>query len=52
MKMKCLEKIQEAHKEWMKQSGLSFNELEERLLDFHIGNLEFACGASLNEVHF
>ncbi|XP_078481098.1 lysine-specific histone demethylase 2 [Ciona intestinalis] len=44
------EKIQEAHQEWIKQSGLNFTELEERLLNFHIGNLEFACGASLDKV--
>ena len=48
--LRCAEKIQEAHREWMVQSGLSFTELEERLLSFHIGNLEFACGASLDEV--
>ncbi|CAK8697040.1 unnamed protein product [Clavelina lepadiformis] len=44
------EKILEAHLEWMNQSGLTFTKLEERLLQFHIGNLEFACGASLDKV--
>lgn len=44
------EKILEAHSEWKKQSGLTFSEIEERLLHFHIGNLEFACGACLDKV--
>ncbi|XP_077975414.1 lysine-specific histone demethylase 2-like [Styela clava] len=44
------EKIIEAHTEWKRQSGLTFSELEEQLLQFHVGNLEFACGACLDKV--
>nr|CAB3258325.1 lysine-specific histone demethylase 1B-like [Phallusia mammillata] len=44
------EKIAEAHKEWIAQSGLAFSKLEERILNFHVGNLEFACGANLDKV--
>lgn len=44
------EKIMEAHREWIRQTGLSFSDVEEQLLQFHIGNLEFACGAKLDQV--
>ncbi|XP_074063253.1 lysine-specific histone demethylase 2 isoform X3 [Macrotis lagotis] len=44
------EKIQEIYKAFIQESGIQFNELEEQVLQFHLSNLEYACGSNLNQV--
>lgn len=34
----------------MKESGIQFSELEGQVLQFHLSNLEYACGSSLHQV--
>ncbi|XP_067268065.1 lysine-specific histone demethylase 2 isoform X1 [Chanodichthys erythropterus] len=44
------EKIQEVYKTFLQESGLHFTELEEKVLHFHLSNLEYACGSTLDQV--
>ncbi|XP_061123396.1 lysine-specific histone demethylase 2 isoform X1 [Syngnathus typhle] len=44
------EKVQELKKNFLQESGIQFSELEEKVLQFHLSNLEYACGSSLNQV--
>ncbi|XP_039520072.1 lysine-specific histone demethylase 1B isoform X1 [Pimephales promelas] len=44
------EKIQEVYKAFLQESGLLFSELEENVLHFHLSNLEYACGSTLDQV--
>uniref|UniRef100_A0A2D4P013 L-amino-acid oxidase n=1 Tax=Micrurus surinamensis TaxID=129470 RepID=A0A2D4P013_MICSU len=44
------DKIQEIYKVFIQESGIQFNELEEKVLQFHVSNLEYACGSNLHEV--
>ncbi|KAK7139656.1 hypothetical protein R3I93_016709 [Phoxinus phoxinus] len=44
------EKIQEVYKTFLQESGLHFTELEEKVLHFHLSNLEYACGSTLGQV--
>uniref|UniRef100_A0A6P8Q5F9 [histone-H3]-N(6),N(6)-dimethyl-L-lysine(4) FAD-dependent demethylase n=1 Tax=Geotrypetes seraphini TaxID=260995 RepID=A0A6P8Q5F9_GEOSA len=44
------EKIQEIYKAFVQESGIQFTELEEKVLQFHLSNLEYACGSSLSQV--
>ncbi|KAJ7991478.1 hypothetical protein DPEC_G00284290 [Dallia pectoralis] len=44
------EKIQEVYKTFLQESGIQFSELEEKVLQFHLSNLEYACGSSLDQV--
>ncbi|XP_064652344.1 lysine-specific histone demethylase 2-like [Lineus longissimus] len=45
-----LTKIWEMHKQFLEESSLSFSEEDERLFQFHVSNLEYACGANLTKV--
>ena len=42
--------VEMAHKEYVAQSSQMFDKLELKLLEFHISNLEYACGANLSKV--
>ncbi|XP_028908791.1 lysine-specific histone demethylase 1B isoform X2 [Ornithorhynchus anatinus] len=44
------EKIQEIYKAFIQESGIQFSELEEKVLQFHLSNLEYACGSNLYQV--
>uniref|UniRef100_A0A6Q2Z2H6 [histone-H3]-N(6),N(6)-dimethyl-L-lysine(4) FAD-dependent demethylase n=1 Tax=Esox lucius TaxID=8010 RepID=A0A6Q2Z2H6_ESOLU len=44
------EKIQEVYKTFLQESGIQFSELEEKVLQFHLSNLEYACGSTLDQV--
>uniref|UniRef100_A0A8C1LZZ9 [histone-H3]-N(6),N(6)-dimethyl-L-lysine(4) FAD-dependent demethylase n=1 Tax=Cyprinus carpio TaxID=7962 RepID=A0A8C1LZZ9_CYPCA len=44
------EKIQEVYKTFLQESGLQFTDLEEKVLHFHLSNLEYACGSTLDQV--
>lgn len=44
------EKIKEVKKNFLQESGIQFSELEEKVLQFHLSNLEFACGSTLDQV--
>nr|XP_057904010.1 lysine-specific histone demethylase 2 isoform X4 [Doryrhamphus excisus] len=44
------EKVQELKKNFLQESGIQFSELEEKVLQFHLSNLEYACGSSLKQV--
>ncbi|XP_045440267.1 lysine-specific histone demethylase 1B isoform X5 [Pipistrellus kuhlii] len=44
------EKIEEIYKAFIKESGIHFSELEEQVLQFHLSNLEYACGSNLHQV--
>lgn len=44
------EKIQEVSKTFLQESGIHFSELEEKVLQFHLSNLEYACGSTLDQV--
>ncbi|XP_054601462.1 lysine-specific histone demethylase 2 isoform X4 [Nothobranchius furzeri] len=44
------EKVREIKKNFLQESGIQFSELEEKVLQFHLSNLEFACGSSLDQV--
>lgn len=44
------EKIQEIYKAFIQESGIQFCELEEKVLQFHLSNLEYACGSNLSQV--
>ncbi|XP_043921209.1 lysine-specific histone demethylase 1B [Protopterus annectens] len=44
------EKIEEIYKAFIQESGIQFSELEEKVLQFHISNLEYACGSNLKQV--
>uniref|UniRef100_A0A3B4FH01 [histone-H3]-N(6),N(6)-dimethyl-L-lysine(4) FAD-dependent demethylase n=1 Tax=Pundamilia nyererei TaxID=303518 RepID=A0A3B4FH01_9CICH len=44
------EKVQEVKKNFLQESGMQFSELEEKVLQFHLSNLEFACGSTLDQV--
>lgn len=46
------EKIQEIYKAFIQESGIQFSELEEKVLQFHLSNLEYACGSNLSLVSF
>lgn len=46
------EKIQEIYKAFIQESGIQFSELEEKVLQFHLSNLEYACGSNLSQVSF
>uniref|UniRef100_A0A3Q2CQ89 [histone-H3]-N(6),N(6)-dimethyl-L-lysine(4) FAD-dependent demethylase n=1 Tax=Cyprinodon variegatus TaxID=28743 RepID=A0A3Q2CQ89_CYPVA len=45
------EKVQEIKKDFLQESGMHFSELEEKVLQFHLSNLEFACGSTLDQVN-
>uniref|UniRef100_A0A3B3TN55 [histone-H3]-N(6),N(6)-dimethyl-L-lysine(4) FAD-dependent demethylase n=1 Tax=Poecilia latipinna TaxID=48699 RepID=A0A3B3TN55_9TELE len=44
------EKVQEIKKNFLQESGMQFSDLEEKVLQFHLSNLEFACGSTLDQV--
>uniref|UniRef100_G1PUD7 Lysine demethylase 1B n=1 Tax=Myotis lucifugus TaxID=59463 RepID=G1PUD7_MYOLU len=44
------EKIEEIYKAFIKESGIHFSDLEEQVLQFHLSNLEYACGSNLHQV--
>lgn len=44
------EKIEEIYKAFVQESGIHFSELEEQVLQFHLSNLEYACGSDLHQV--
>ncbi|NP_001426054.1 lysine-specific histone demethylase 2 isoform X13 [Homo sapiens] len=44
------EKIEEIYKAFIKESGIQFSELEGQVLQFHLSNLEYACGSNLHQV--
>lgn len=44
------EKVQEVYKTFLQESGIQFSELEEKVLQFHLSNLEYACGSTLDQV--
>uniref|UniRef100_A0A8C4PL23 [histone-H3]-N(6),N(6)-dimethyl-L-lysine(4) FAD-dependent demethylase n=1 Tax=Equus asinus asinus TaxID=83772 RepID=A0A8C4PL23_EQUAS len=44
------EKIEEIYKAFIKESGIQFSDLEEQVLQFHLSNLEYACGSNLHQV--
>ncbi|XP_049999538.1 lysine-specific histone demethylase 2 isoform X2 [Alexandromys fortis] len=44
------EKIEEIYQAFVKESGIQFSELEGQVLQFHLSNLEYACGSSLHQV--
>lgn len=44
------EKVQEVKKTFLQESGINFSDLEEKVLQFHLSNLEFACGSPLGQV--
>lgn len=44
------EKVQEVKKNFLQESGIQFSELEEKVLQFHLSNLEYACGSTLEQV--
>lgn len=46
------EKIEEIYKAFINESGIQFSELEEEVLQFHLSNLEYACGSNLHQVGF
>lgn len=43
-------KLLEMHKNFQEETDVTFTPLEERLLQFHISNLEYACGSHLANV--
>ncbi|XP_062598638.1 lysine-specific histone demethylase 2-like [Saccostrea cucullata] len=45
-----LAKLKEMHQQFLDESQLSFTTEEESLMNFHISNLEYACGANLKAV--
>ena len=40
----------EMHQTFMDETNLTFSAEEDRLLQFHISNLEYACGSNLAKV--
>lgn len=44
------DKLMEMHNSFSEETGYVFSEEEERLLQFHISNLEYACGTNLKNV--
>ncbi|XP_075441726.1 lysine-specific histone demethylase 2 isoform X2 [Ascaphus truei] len=44
------DKIQEIYKAFIQESGIQFTEVEEKVLQFHLSNLEYACGSNLHQV--
>ncbi|KAG8571873.1 hypothetical protein GDO81_011814 [Engystomops pustulosus] len=44
------DKIQEIYKTFIQESGIQFTDVEEKVLQFHLSNLEFACGSNLHNV--
>ncbi|MCJ8735672.1 hypothetical protein PDJAM_G00249930 [Pangasius djambal] len=44
------EKIQEVYKTFLQESDIRFSELEEKVLQFHLSNLEYACASPLDQV--
>ncbi|KAK2192337.1 hypothetical protein NP493_33g03006 [Ridgeia piscesae] len=45
-----LEKIRQMHQQFVDESHLTFSKEEEKLLEFHISNLEYACGCSTDRL--
>ncbi|XP_076850208.1 lysine-specific histone demethylase 2 [Brachyhypopomus gauderio] len=43
-------KIQEVCKTFLQESGIRFSDLEEKVLQFHLSNLEYACASPLDQV--
>ncbi|XP_033123359.1 lysine-specific histone demethylase 1B-like [Anneissia japonica] len=43
-------KLQEMHETFVEETSLKFSAKEERLFQFHISNLEYACGCDLSKV--
>lgn len=50
MLLMSTEKVQEIKKDFLQESGMQFSELEDKVLQFHLSNLEFACGSTLDQV--
>ncbi|CAH2284437.1 Lysine-specific histone demethylase 1B [Pelobates cultripes] len=44
------DKIQEIYKAFIQESGIQFTDVEEKVLQFHLSNLEYACGSNLQKV--
>ncbi|XP_073422202.1 lysine-specific histone demethylase 2 isoform X2 [Dendrobates tinctorius] len=44
------DKIKEIYKTFLQESGIQFKEVEEKVLQFHLSNLEYACGTNLHNV--
>lgn len=42
--------MEEIYRAFVKESGIQFSELEGQVLQFHLSNLEYACGSSLHQV--
>ncbi|PAV56999.1 hypothetical protein WR25_01857 isoform B [Diploscapter pachys] len=45
-----IKQLQTVHTELLKKSGVKWTDAEERVFQWQIGNLEFACGAKLDQV--
>ncbi|XP_041360495.1 lysine-specific histone demethylase 1B-like [Gigantopelta aegis] len=45
-----LEKFKEMHQQFVEESQIQFSKEEMQLIQFHISNLEYACGGSLHQV--
>ncbi|CAH1773154.1 unnamed protein product [Owenia fusiformis] len=43
-------KFKEMHNQFIEESGMQFSEKELKMLDFHVGNLEYVCGATLDKI--
>uniref|UniRef100_A0A8C5C9N0 [histone-H3]-N(6),N(6)-dimethyl-L-lysine(4) FAD-dependent demethylase n=1 Tax=Gadus morhua TaxID=8049 RepID=A0A8C5C9N0_GADMO len=42
--------VKEVYKNFLQESGIQFSELEEKVMQFHLSNLEYACGSTLDQV--
>ncbi|CAG2243156.1 AOF1 [Mytilus edulis] len=48
--LNLMDKFRETHQHFMDESQLTFTKQQETLLNFHFGNLEYACGTSLSNI--
>ncbi|XP_052085769.1 lysine-specific histone demethylase 2-like [Mytilus californianus] len=48
--LSLMDKFRETHQHFMDESQLTFTKQQETLLNFHFGNLEYACGTSLSNI--
>ncbi|KAH3748720.1 lysine-specific histone demethylase 2-like [Dreissena polymorpha] len=45
-----MDRFTHLHTQFKDESGINFDKMEEHLLQFHMSNLEYACGSSLDAV--
>lgn len=48
--MNFSDQVDRVHQSLLTEGGIEWGDLEERVLQFHLGNIEFSCGSKMDDV--